>query len=103
MILKVRKVKSGLRRKGFEERDNDHKYFHYVTIKGVKTTITTRISHKSSGKDIDIGLIGKMARQCKLSIKNFVGLIDCNLSQEEYERLLYLNNTLDSDDIEQDS
>ena len=99
MILKIGKVEKGLKQKGFEKDNRHHKYFYYVTTKNVWTTIKTRVSHKSSGTDIGKGLIGEMAKQCKISKENFIKLIDCTLSQTEYERLLYSKNILNKEDI----
>jgi len=89
MPRKARDVLSGLKRKGFvEEREGHHVFLIYETKAGKRTEVRTRLSHQSSGSDIDDRLLGMMARQVKLSRRDFDALINCPLSREEYESKL---------------
>jgi tRNA/tmRNA/rRNA uracil-C5-methylase (TrmA/RlmC/RlmD family) len=81
-------VESALRRKGFDQTEGDHHWFVYVTIKGEKTGYRTKTSHTQKMKDIPDNLLSLMARQCKLSKKDFLDLIDCPLTREAYEEIL---------------
>ena len=94
MTLKRRKVEAALKRKGFEKGEGRHSYFIYHTRQGVKTSVWTMTSHGSSGADISDPLIALMARQCRISKKKFEQLVDCSLSQEEYEELLVEKNVI---------
>ena len=88
MPFQRRKVEQALESKGFMRRERAHVFFLYHTRGGLKTSVRTMTSHGNSGADIDNQLIATMARQCKISRKNFERLIDCSLSQEAYENLL---------------
>ncbi|MCY4212178.1 MAG: hypothetical protein OXF68_00940 [Gammaproteobacteria bacterium] len=87
--MKKRDIAKGLKGKGFDEdKGRDHIYYTYRTLGGAKTTASTKISHGSS-RDIDISLLGLMARQCKLPISSFRRLVDCTLSREDYEQEVF--------------
>ena len=89
--LKKKLVADNLQRKGFiAESKRDHLYLSYKTLDGKQTAIRTKISHSSSS-DISSSLIGKMARQCGLSISDFEKFARCTLSQDDYEKRLKLN------------
>ena len=64
----------------------DHNYFFYYTKVGKKTIVRTKTSHGS--REIDDNLLAQMAKQCKLSNKDFGLLVDCPLSRDEYETKL---------------
>ena len=55
---------------------------------GKKTPVRTKTSHGSSHRDIGSEIASRMARQCRLSSGDFERLVDCSLSQAEYEELL---------------
>ncbi|MDO8545630.1 MAG: hypothetical protein Q7S40_34740 [Opitutaceae bacterium] len=82
-------VESGLCRKGFEpaKPGADHRYYIYRTHAGQKSRARTHTSH-GKGFDIDDHLLAQMARQCGLTKKQFLDLLDCPLSREDYERIL---------------
>ena len=87
------KVESALKLKGFKEREGDHHYFVYVTIEGKITTIKTKTSHTKKMKDIGDNLLSQMAKQCHLDNKSeFLKLVDCQLSQDDYEKKLRQKN-----------
>jgi hypothetical protein len=89
-------VESALKKKGFDKTEGDHHWFVYVTMEGEKTTSRTKTSHTQKMKDIPDNLLSQMARQCKLSKREFLDLIDCPLSREAYEEIL--GNQAESDD-----
>ena len=86
MPRKVRQIISGMTAKGFiEAREGHHVFLLYENSAGLLTDIRTRVSHQSGGNDVNDKLIGMMARQVRLSKRDFEQLIDCPLSQEAYE------------------
>ncbi len=89
MPMAIRTLRSGLEAKGFVRKNKSHKVMSYVTEGGVRTSVITHYSHGASGNDVHDGVISAMARQCQLSTQQFKDLIDCDLSREEYERLLF--------------
>jgi hypothetical protein len=82
-------VEAGLTRKGFvpNKPGADHNYFVYLSLAGTKARASTKTSHGRSF-DIDDSLLAQMARQCGLTKKQFLDLLDCPLSREDYEKLL---------------
>jgi len=86
-VRKKGDVESGLRKKGFKSvRQNKHLHFLYHTIDDCPSVIGTHLSHNN--KDLDEHLLHAMAGQCKVSMREFLDLIDCKLGREEYEALL---------------
>jgi predicted transcriptional regulator len=82
-----RQIESALLKKGFQPDSKvDHRYL-YFWFNGTDS-VTTKLSHGSLHKDIDAGLISAMAKQCRLSKNEFLKLIDCSLSEEQYRELL---------------
>ncbi len=82
----TKKAQSALLSKGFCRDDSHHHYFMYCTTDGKRTTVKTHTSHNS--KELNDFLIGRMAKQCKLTKSQFLNLIDCSLDQVEYEKIL---------------
>ena len=87
-------VESALEAKGFRRRESHHSYFVYYTEEGMKTSVWTKTSHGKGGADIPNNLVGRMAKQCKLRTADFRALVDCSLSQTEYEALLTSNGEI---------
>jgi hypothetical protein len=84
MPRKVRQVLSSLKTKGFfENREGHHVILIYETKGGLTSEVRTRVSHQSGGGDIGDSLLGQMARQVRLSRRDFEQLIDCPLSRDE--------------------
>lgn len=79
-------VLSALERKGFKKENSHHIIMCYCDVRGAKTPIRTKASH--SGKDLSDWHLSQMAKQCKLSNKEFLRFVDCEMSQEEYDRLV---------------
>lgn len=80
-------VRRALQRKGFRQSDSRHRWYEYEQLNGEPSGINTLMSH---GADRDIGdhLLGQMARQVHLNRRQFDQLIDCGLSQDDYEDLM---------------
>ncbi len=81
-----RDVEAGLQTKGFVRDERHHHFFIYHTADGKRTLVKTRTSH--SGRDIGVALLKQMAKQCSLSKEQFLALVDCPLSRDEFERIL---------------
>ena len=81
----AREVANGLAKKGFRRRENDHAFFH-LWIGEKKTAIYTKISQGE--REIGDNLLSLMARQIKLTKKQFTELVECPMSFEEYVTLL---------------
>lgn len=93
MQRKQRDVENGLRNKGFKDREGDHTYFTYWSLAGKKSIVFTKTSH--GARELNDNLLAQMARQCKLSKNEFVNLIDCPLSREDYEAKLISAGCID--------
>jgi hypothetical protein len=76
-------VEGALLGKGFRQVDTHHHRFIYWTSEGKMTGVQTKTSH--SHKVIDVSNIGKMARQCRLRVPEFLNLVDCPMSRDDYE------------------
>ena len=83
MPRKQNDVERSLKTKGFKQREGDHSYFNYYSTTGKETAIFTKTSH--GAREIDDSLLGRMARQCKLSRADFDRLVDCPLDRDSYE------------------
>ena len=81
-------VEKTLRAKGFAQIEGDHDDFVYVTRDGRRTQARTKTSDSPKVKDIADNLIGQMARQCFVSRPEFLRLVDCPMSRDDYERVL---------------
>lgn len=79
-------VEKSLLKKGFLPSGGDHNFFFYRSKAGKKTIVRTKTSH--GGKEIDDNLLSQMAKQCKLTNKDFGLLVDCPLSRDDYEKKL---------------
>lgn len=78
-------VIAGLKKKGFEDspKNTHHIYYVYRTTQGKISKIYTYTSH--SGKEITDPILSAMAKQCRLKKADFLKLIDCTMSRQEYE------------------
>ena len=81
-------IESGLERKGFVKKERDHHYFRYFTEDGLKTPIYTKTSHGNKSKEINDSLLSEMAKQCRLTQREFILFVDCSLDRSSYERIL---------------
>jgi hypothetical protein len=64
------------------EQDQNHHEMYRKTIEGV-THLVTRISHSSRAIDDRLGLL--MANQCCLQLGEFWRLVDCPLSEADWD------------------
>lgn len=82
-------IAAGLTKKGFIQfSDADHVHFYLSKDANNLSDINTKISHGPKSETIGVELISKMARQCHLSRKQFLDLIDCRLAEEAYREIL---------------
>lgn len=84
---KARQVEAGLRTKGFRYLNSRHRKLYYYGLNGEQTPVATLLSH-GGNRDLNDHLLAQMARQCRLTRREFDRLIDCPLSQAQYEQLL---------------
>lgn len=89
--FKARKVKQSLAKKGFIEDSGDHYYF-VLYENGKKTPVYTKTSHND--QDIGNPLISLMSQQLHLTKSQFLDLINCPLSKEEYIKILKNKNII---------
>ncbi len=81
---KGRDIDAALRKKGFRyDSTGDHRYYFFSG-----TSIRTKMSHGAMGTSIGVDLITQMARQLRLTKKQFLDLIDCPLDEAGYREIL---------------
>ena len=83
ILLVTRKnynIASSLQSKGFRESHSSHIRLTFF-IDGKKSSVFTFVSHGK--KEISDGLMHQMARQVRLSHKQFCELVDCTMSEDE--------------------
>lgn len=83
------KVEQSLQAKGFGVKEGDHHYFTYFRPDGRKTSIFTKTSHTPKMREIPDNLLALMAKQCKLSKRQFLELVNCPMSREAYDALQF--------------
>jgi hypothetical protein len=99
MPRKHREIKAGLAAKGFLiDQQRRHVVFVYKDLQGRTTTARTLLSHGAGGNDIGDNLLGQMARQVGLDRKDFLRLIDCPMSREDFDVIM-----VERDSTEQES
>ncbi len=86
MPRKQTDVERALTKKGFKQSESHHRFFVYYSKSGLKTPVNTKTSHGHS--EVSDDLLSKMARQLKVSRSEFLDLVDCPLSRDEYEQKL---------------
>ncbi len=87
MPRRARVVVQGLSRKGFRLVNRRHRWLEYDKLNGTHGRIKTIMSH-GSDRDINDQLLGQMARQLHLTRRQFDNLVDCTLSQDDYEAMM---------------
>lgn len=93
-VLDPKKTYKNLKKKGFVDsinKSSDHKWVDFFYDD--KYVLSTKISH--GNKDIDNHLIKQMSFQCKLDKADFIDLVNCPLSREDYIQLLKKKGLLD--------
>jgi len=83
---KRKDIEKSLTKKGFVLTESDHRYYSFI-VDG-KEVAKTKVSHGTHYNVIDDGLISRMSHQCNLSKAEFLELVDCTMSQEQYMEIL---------------
>ena len=88
-VRSAKEIDTALRKKGFWcKSDGKHVRYSLVSFDVVKMGVNTSMSHGTSGTTVGLPLISLMARQLRLTKSQFLDLIDCNLSEEDYRGIL---------------
>ncbi len=85
--MRRRDVVTGLENKGFTRQNKGHIKFTYVYKNGKKGPYTY-VSRGSRARDIGDKLVDSMAKQLRLTVAEFVALVECPLGRDEFERIL---------------
>ncbi len=88
MPIERRIIVSALEEKGFRRGNSDHDFYIYYSLAGKKSPVRTKVSRGTSHRDVSDGLVAKMARQCKLSGRDFREFVGCTLTRDTYNRKL---------------
>ncbi|GMV15498.1 MAG: hypothetical protein AMXMBFR56_37220 [Polyangiaceae bacterium] len=82
-------IESSLTKKGFkEEPGGDHRFFRLI-VDGKYTGIVTKTSRGGKKyRTLGDNLVKKMATQVQLTTQEFVKLVECTMTAEEYVALL---------------
>jgi len=83
-------IASSLLKKGFRQTQSSHARLTFF-IDGRKSSVFTFVSHGK--KEISDGLMHQMARQVRLSHKQFCDLVDCSMTGDEL-REFYLREKI---------
>jgi hypothetical protein len=83
-MRKAAAVESALEAKGMA-RDENHHHMFRKEIDGV-TQLVTRVSHSRGEINDHLGKL--MGNQCCLQLKEFWELVDCTLTQEDWDALV---------------
>jgi trans-2-enoyl-CoA reductase len=87
-----RKVHQNLLKKGFAEIQKTKHLYYVFEFGEIRTDIQTFVSRNK--QEIGNELISEMKDQLHLTKKEFIDLIDCNLSEEDYIKILKDKNLL---------
>ena len=80
-------IRGSLTSKGFIEENNDH-YFYKFIYKNKETSIFTKLSKGSKYKTLHQSLLSQMSKQLKLSKRQFLDFVDCDLNGKKYIQIL---------------
>ena len=81
---KGRDIDASLRKKGFSrDVSGDHVYYYFGG-----TRVKTKMSHGMMSSSLSVELISDMARQLRLTKRQFLDLIDCPLDEAGYRAIL---------------
>ena len=93
MVRDPRKVRQNLLKKGFVEVQGAKHVFYDFTPDGALTEIRTFMSRNN--QDLNNTLLSAMKNQLGFdSMRDFLDLIDCPMSEEDYIRILKGKNLL---------
>ena len=94
-VRKTRDIRQALLSKGFSLREGgSHEKYFLQDHNGKVTAIFTLLSRGSKPREYDDRLLGRMARQLKLSKDQLLDLIDCPLQHAAYLDLLQQRDLL---------
>jgi hypothetical protein len=82
LTQKAEAIDKALTAKGFVSENARHHVMYWFYYEGKKSQIRTRISFGE--KEVGAGLISAMARETKLRKCDFLALVECSLSADEY-------------------
>jgi hypothetical protein len=85
-IRKRSDVEAALSQKGFVLREADHRYYLFY-LEG-RLAARTKVSTGTKYKDLRDDLLKKMAKQCHLTTQQFLNLVDCPMSAEQYKEIV---------------
>ena len=90
MDIPRKDVVEALCQKGFKENKSakGHDHYRYYDLNDRKTSVRTMVSRGTKYKTLGNDLRSEMARQCKLSKKQFEQLVSCDLTRQSYEEIL---------------
>jgi hypothetical protein len=80
-VLKQDEIEQAIKKKGFRQSNNDHRY--YVLYVDGKKEAGTFMSH-GKNQDISAPILNAMAKELGISKEDFIDLIKCPRSAEEY-------------------
>ena len=84
-----RVIDAALQQKGFYRTDDaDHLWYFLPRLNGDGYLVRTKMSHGMMGETIGVELIVLMARQCRLTKKQFLSLIDCLMDETAFREVL---------------
>jgi hypothetical protein len=87
MPVEREKIRAKLTKTGFREKIGKHDYY-YLYVDGEKTGVFTFLSQGSGYREYGDELVGFVARQVRLTKKEFLQFVECVLSPEKYVELL---------------
>lgn len=76
-------IEQALQQKGFVYRGGDHRYY-FFEHEGLIRAVFTKVSHGSKYKTVGTPLVIKMAKQLRLTKKQFTALVECSMTQKDY-------------------
>jgi len=86
---KGRDIDAALRKKGFRrDSGGKHIWYYFRDVDGDDSGVKVMVSHGMMGSSLSSKLIGDMARQLHLTTRQFLALIDCTMTEEEYHVIL---------------
>ena len=92
MVINPRKIRQNLLKKGFAEVQKTKHVYYKFEPGGIRTDIQTFMSRNN--QEISNELISEMKDQLYLAKKEFIDLIDCKLSEEDYIKILKAKDLL---------
>ena len=87
-------VEAALAAKGFVRQDRAHRHY-LLHVAGRYTGIATMVSTGTGYKTIGSPLVSAMAKQVKLTAKQFCELVECTLSGAAYVEILRAKGLLE--------